>query len=238
MELLLIRHGLPVRVEDLDGPADPELSESGRAQAEALAALAGAVRPRRAARARCDGRSRPLARWPRRTASTPLVDAGVAEMDPDARYYVPMEELKGTERSPLGRGDGVLDLARGGPHAPGLPPARSSRPSTRRSWRNPARGGWRCSATAAWSTPTCPTCSGSTDASSSSPPTRASAGCSPHSDGRRQIASVNETPHLPRHRGRRSPTRLGPRHLRSRAAPCRRGRRRAGRGPARRGCCA
>jgi probable phosphoglycerate mutase len=34
MELILIRHGLPLRVENQDGqPADPALSEKGRLQA-------------------------------------------------------------------------------------------------------------------------------------------------------------------------------------------------------------
>ena len=37
MELLIIRHGLPVRRELTSGAADPELSEDGRAQAEHLA---------------------------------------------------------------------------------------------------------------------------------------------------------------------------------------------------------
>ena len=38
MELLLIRHALPFRVEVEEGTAaDPELSDAGHAQAEALA---------------------------------------------------------------------------------------------------------------------------------------------------------------------------------------------------------
>ncbi len=37
MELLLIRHALPIRREDVDGPADPELSEAGRDQSMHLA---------------------------------------------------------------------------------------------------------------------------------------------------------------------------------------------------------
>ena len=38
MELLLIRHALPERVETADGsPADPPLSGAGRAQAERMA---------------------------------------------------------------------------------------------------------------------------------------------------------------------------------------------------------
>lgn len=38
MELLLVRHALPVRRRLDDGPADPELSPEGREQAERLAA--------------------------------------------------------------------------------------------------------------------------------------------------------------------------------------------------------
>ena len=37
MELLLVRHALPVRRELVEGPADPELSADGREQAEHLA---------------------------------------------------------------------------------------------------------------------------------------------------------------------------------------------------------
>ncbi|MET0159370.1 MAG: histidine phosphatase family protein, partial [Acidimicrobiales bacterium] len=38
MDLLLIRHALPVRIDDGEGPADPELSDEGWRQAGALAA--------------------------------------------------------------------------------------------------------------------------------------------------------------------------------------------------------
>ncbi|MEY4361353.1 MAG: hypothetical protein RL391_659, partial [Actinomycetota bacterium] len=37
MELLLIRHAVPIRREVADGPADPELSEAGWKQARLLA---------------------------------------------------------------------------------------------------------------------------------------------------------------------------------------------------------
>ncbi len=37
MELLLIRHALPIRREFVDGPADPDLSLDGHAQAQHLA---------------------------------------------------------------------------------------------------------------------------------------------------------------------------------------------------------
>ena len=40
MELILIRHGLPEHVETEDGtPADPNLSEVGREQAQRMASL-------------------------------------------------------------------------------------------------------------------------------------------------------------------------------------------------------
>ena len=41
MELLVIRHALPVRIEGVDGPADPPLSDLGLRQAEALSRLPG-----------------------------------------------------------------------------------------------------------------------------------------------------------------------------------------------------
>src|SRR4051794_1466171 len=37
VDLLLIRHGLPERIEGADGPADPVLTTEGRRQAERLA---------------------------------------------------------------------------------------------------------------------------------------------------------------------------------------------------------
>ena len=45
MELLLIRHGLPVRRELEIGAADPELSEAGHAQAGHLAEYLAAEAP-------------------------------------------------------------------------------------------------------------------------------------------------------------------------------------------------
>ena len=37
MELILVRHGLPVRRENTDGPADPDLAPDGHAQAQLFA---------------------------------------------------------------------------------------------------------------------------------------------------------------------------------------------------------
>lgn len=96
MELLLIRHALPVRVDegDVDGPADPELSEVGRLQARALDGwLAGeqidAVwsSPMR----RALETAAPLAE---RLGLEAVVDEGLAEYDRHAVSYIPIEELK------------------------------------------------------------------------------------------------------------------------------------------------
>jgi probable phosphoglycerate mutase len=97
MELMLIRHGLPVRVEDTDGPADPELSSVGRAQAEALArwlAPAGLTALGSSPMRRAVETAQPLVDA---TGMAAPVHPGLAEMDRDARYYVPMEELKGSD---------------------------------------------------------------------------------------------------------------------------------------------
>ena len=37
MELVFVRHGLPLRIDDAGGPADPALSEEGQRQASAVA---------------------------------------------------------------------------------------------------------------------------------------------------------------------------------------------------------
>ena len=96
MELLLIRHGLPVRRELVDGPADPELSESGLAQAARLADYLSTealdavyASPLR----RAHQTALPLA--DRRGLQVTLVD-GVAEWDRNSNEYVPVEELKAT----------------------------------------------------------------------------------------------------------------------------------------------
>jgi probable phosphoglycerate mutase len=93
VELLLIRHALPVRIEAVGGPADPPLSAEGREQARALAA------------AWSDGVdavwASPLLRA--RETAAPLaaalgvevaIDDDLAEMDRDAEAYIPLEELR------------------------------------------------------------------------------------------------------------------------------------------------
>jgi probable phosphoglycerate mutase len=109
MELLLIRHGLPLRVERDDGaPADPPLSPEGRAQAERLAVALAAERlaavyasPLRRARET----AAPLA------AARGLelrIEPGVVEFDPHAPSYVPLEEIRAGSR------EAWLELLRGG----------------------------------------------------------------------------------------------------------------------------
>jgi probable phosphoglycerate mutase len=101
MELLIIRHGLPVRINDVDdgGTADPELAPEGVAQSEALATWLGEgsvdaiyVSPLR----RAVQTAEPLAKV---TGLTPEVRDGLAEFDRFSNFYIPLEELR-TEGDP------------------------------------------------------------------------------------------------------------------------------------------
>jgi len=96
MELLLIRHALPVRREVVEGPADPELSVEGYQQAERLAQYLASesiaaifVSPLK----RALQTAAPLAR---RLGVTPVVVDDVAEFDRTSNEYIPMEELQAT----------------------------------------------------------------------------------------------------------------------------------------------
>jgi 2,3-bisphosphoglycerate-dependent phosphoglycerate mutase len=100
VELILVRHGLPVRIDDAAGPADPDLSDEGRAQAVRLADWlrrdaidAVYVSPMR----RAIQTAEPLADA---VGVDPVVDEELAEFDREAHFYVPIEELKaaGDER--------------------------------------------------------------------------------------------------------------------------------------------
>ena len=96
MELILIRHALPVRRELLEGVADPELSEAGHLQATHLADYLATetidaiyASPLQ----RAVETAAPLAG--RLGLSVTVVDA-IAEYDRHSSEYVPMEELKAT----------------------------------------------------------------------------------------------------------------------------------------------
>jgi probable phosphoglycerate mutase len=94
VELLLIRHALPIRRELVDGIADPELADAGRRQAEHLAAyLEG--EPLQAVYASPLRRAYETAEPLARTHGLPVVvDEDLAEYDREANEYVPVEELK------------------------------------------------------------------------------------------------------------------------------------------------
>jgi broad specificity phosphatase PhoE len=96
MELVLVRHALPVRIDATpDGrPADPTLSDQGRAQAQrqlealrhdAVDALysSPAARALETAAPVAESMGLPLA-----------VERGIAEFDADDTSYVPVEELR------------------------------------------------------------------------------------------------------------------------------------------------
>lgn len=97
MELILVRHALPVRRENSSGPADPELSSDGLEQARHLA--------RYLALEHIDAvYSSPLLRA--RQTAEPIgasknlqvsIRDGLAEWDRDSREYIPVEELKAAD---------------------------------------------------------------------------------------------------------------------------------------------
>ncbi len=95
MELLLVRHGLPERVENDDGtPADPPLSKAGRAQAERVGAwleAEGIDRIYASPMLRARETAAPLASRLRMQVE---IAPGVREYDAEAEAYIPMEELK------------------------------------------------------------------------------------------------------------------------------------------------
>ncbi len=112
MEIVLVRHGLPLRVELETGIADPELAAEGHEQAEKMAAYLGVedieaiyVSPLR----RAIETARPLCKL---LGLEAVVSEGIAEFDRNSREYVPVEELRATndprwEKLLRGEWDGV-----------------------------------------------------------------------------------------------------------------------------------
>lgn len=98
MELLLIRHALPLRAESSDGsPVDPGLSVEGREQARRLAQSLRAepidalyTSPMRRARETVEVLAAELGLEVR-------VDAELVEVDHQSDVYVPLEELKASD---------------------------------------------------------------------------------------------------------------------------------------------
>lgn len=94
MELILVRHGLPERVELARGRADPALSDTGWKQARQVGKWlsretieAVYTSPLR----RAIETAQPLAES---LGQRPVIHESVAEYDRDASHYIPMEELK------------------------------------------------------------------------------------------------------------------------------------------------
>ncbi|MEI7757146.1 MAG: histidine phosphatase family protein [bacterium] len=112
MEIVLVRHGLPLRVELETGIADPELAAEGHEQAAKMAAYLGVedveavyVSPLR----RALETARPLCKV---LGLDAVVSEGVAEFDRNSREYVPVEELRASndprwEKLLRGEWDGV-----------------------------------------------------------------------------------------------------------------------------------
>jgi probable phosphoglycerate mutase len=94
VELILVRHGLPVRKENTDGPADPELSVDGHAQAALFAAYMMSENidaiyssPLRRAVQTAEPLSAAI-------GIDPILVPGIAEWDQHSNEYIPVEELK------------------------------------------------------------------------------------------------------------------------------------------------
>jgi broad specificity phosphatase PhoE len=112
VEIVLVRHGLPLRVELETGIADPELASEGHEQAAKMAAYLGVedieavyVSPLR----RAVETARPLCKL---LGLEAVVSEGVAEFDRNSREYVPVEELRANndprwEKLLRGEWDGV-----------------------------------------------------------------------------------------------------------------------------------
>lgn len=100
MELLIIRHGLPLRVERTDGSAaDPELSDHGHAQAGELAEWL-AHEPIKAVYSSPMNRARQTAEPLAAKLGLPIVfEPRIAEWDRSASHYIPLEELKATDEA-------------------------------------------------------------------------------------------------------------------------------------------
>lgn len=94
MELWLIRHALPVRIDGGDAPADPSLAPEGAEQADRLAAWwapFGADHVYASPMRRAQETAAPLAEA-LEVPTTTVVD--LAEFDAHLPSYVPMEELR------------------------------------------------------------------------------------------------------------------------------------------------
>lgn len=93
MELLFVRHGLPLRIDDAGGPADPALSEEGHRQAAAVAewlAPTGVDAIYSSPMRRARETAAPLAA---KLGHDVVVENGLEEFDAHLHFYIPLEEM-------------------------------------------------------------------------------------------------------------------------------------------------
>jgi broad specificity phosphatase PhoE len=97
VDLILVRHARPVRIDDSDASADPELTPLGHRQAAAAAgwlALEPIDRSYCSPKRRARETAEPLAR----ALSIDIVSVeGLREYDEGDTSYIPAEEMRGTE---------------------------------------------------------------------------------------------------------------------------------------------
>ena len=96
MELVLVRHALPVRIDATPdgGPADPELAERGHAQAQRLVQALAADRVTALYTSPSQRARQTAAPLEQALGMTAEVEDGLAEFDRSDTSYVPVEELK------------------------------------------------------------------------------------------------------------------------------------------------
>ena len=93
MELLFIRHALPIRREVTEGAADPPLSDIGRQQAQLLTEYLASehIDAIYASPLKRAVETAPLSEHHGKPS---VLDAGLAEFDQHSSEYIPVEEMK------------------------------------------------------------------------------------------------------------------------------------------------
>jgi probable phosphoglycerate mutase len=94
VELLLVRHALPEMILEAEGPADPGLTDVGRAQAARLADYLADQRIDRVVTSPLRRAVESIQPTVERLGLTALVHDDLAESDRHMRTYVPMEDLR------------------------------------------------------------------------------------------------------------------------------------------------
>jgi len=96
VDLLLVRHGLPERIEGAEGPADPVLTEEGIRQAARLADWLGHEHVDHLMSSTLRRAQETAAPLSERLGLDVELVQGLSEFDADADSYIPIEELRQT----------------------------------------------------------------------------------------------------------------------------------------------